>query len=272
MLDQIALPRKYGLLTIQKTSKNKNGVLVAQCICDCGQTSTPYLNNVLAGRTKSCGCLALKNQRKYKDITNQRFGKIVALSPTDERTSGAVVWNCRCDCGTHLKTSQRNLSRGIKDNCGCVNQEKLSIPGHHYNFLTVIFPISNNKKRSSKDKWLCQCDCGNLTIVAYTNIVNNHTKSCGCLKKDSLRETLVENTCLDNLNTKLYKNNMSGVKGVYSNRGKWHAYITFQNKRYTLGAYCSLLKAKEARQQAESELFAPLLQKYAVLLNSNQEI
>lgn len=30
--------------------------------------------------------------------------------------------------------------------------------------------------------WLCQCDCGNESIVKYGNLRNNHTKSCGCLK------------------------------------------------------------------------------------------
>jgi hypothetical protein len=32
--------------------------------------------------------------------------------------------------------------------------------------------------------WLCQCDCGNKTIVKYRNLINGNTKSCGCLKQE----------------------------------------------------------------------------------------
>jgi len=37
--------------------------------------------------------------RKIKDLTNQRFGRLIAKRPTKERRSGSVVWGCKCDCG-----------------------------------------------------------------------------------------------------------------------------------------------------------------------------
>lgn len=34
------------------------------------------------------------------DITKQKFGRLIALKPTDERGSdGCVCWLCRCSCG-----------------------------------------------------------------------------------------------------------------------------------------------------------------------------
>lgn len=34
-----------------------------------------------------------------KDLTNQRFGKLTALSPTDQWRNSTVVWLCMSDCG-----------------------------------------------------------------------------------------------------------------------------------------------------------------------------
>lgn len=34
---------------------------------------------------------------------------------------------------------------------------------------------------SSKNKWECVCDCGNVTQVSSSNLSTGHTLSCGCL-------------------------------------------------------------------------------------------
>jgi hypothetical protein len=35
---------------------------------------------------------------------------------------------------------------------------------------------------AGKCKWLCQCECGNKTVVRTQNLKNAKTKSCGCLR------------------------------------------------------------------------------------------
>jgi hypothetical protein len=35
-------------------------------------------------------------------------------------------------------------------------------------------------------QWNCTCECGSKTIVTGSNLVRNHTKSCGCLSKDAV--------------------------------------------------------------------------------------
>lgn len=47
--------------------------------------------------------------------------------------------------------------------------------GKTFGELTVIKYVGNGK-------WLCRCSCGKETIVYATNLVRNHTKSCGCLR------------------------------------------------------------------------------------------
>ena len=49
--------------------------------------------------------------------------------------------------------------------------------GEKYNMLTLLDYFSNN----GKIYYHCKCDCGNECIVESKNILNNHTKSCGCL-------------------------------------------------------------------------------------------
>lgn len=36
-------------------------------------------------------------------------------------------------------------------------------------------------------KWLCKCDCGAVRVVRKRSLVNGHSKSCGCFKRDELR-------------------------------------------------------------------------------------
>lgn len=52
--------------------------------------------------------------------------------------------------------------------------------------LIVIKRDTTNTKEG-KPKWLCQCECGNIISVAGKDLRNGHTKSCGCLQKESVR-------------------------------------------------------------------------------------
>lgn len=48
--------------------------------------------------------------------------------------------------------------------------------------LKVLSFHEINKHR--KAVWLCECDCGNTTLVTSNRLVNGSTKSCGCLRKE----------------------------------------------------------------------------------------
>ena len=32
--------------------------------------------------------------------------------------------------------------------------------------------------------WKCQCDCGNIKVIAGASLTSGNTKSCGCLTKE----------------------------------------------------------------------------------------
>lgn len=67
-----------------------------------------------------------------------------------------------------------------------------------------LIDISNNKfgkltvlERAGSDKgnalWKCICDCGNTIIVRGTSLRTGHTKSCGCLQKEKVKEQGIKN-------------------------------------------------------------------------------
>lgn len=59
-----------------------------------------------------------------KDITGQRFGRLVAIQPTQERDNkGYTLWRCKCDCGNEIISSLRYLGHGTSS-CGCYAKEQ----------------------------------------------------------------------------------------------------------------------------------------------------
>lgn len=61
---------------------------------------------------------------KIKDLTRQRFGRLIALKPTDERYRGSVVWECECKCGAVCFIGAGNLRSDNTQSCGCLCTDK----------------------------------------------------------------------------------------------------------------------------------------------------
>lgn len=56
----------------------------------------------------------------YNDLTNKRFGKLVALKTTGSAKHGYTLWECMCDCGAVCTVSSRDLLDGSTKSCGCL--------------------------------------------------------------------------------------------------------------------------------------------------------
>jgi hypothetical protein len=68
---------------------------------------------------------------RYENLTGQRFGRLVALEATENKTTdGRRIWKCLCDCGQIKLTSCQNLKRGHCTSCGCKNKEQITALGH----------------------------------------------------------------------------------------------------------------------------------------------
>lgn len=58
-----------------------------------------------------------------KDLTGQRFGRLVALEHVGFTKNRNAIWNCQCDCGTIKNIVSGNLTRGTTNSCGCLFKE-----------------------------------------------------------------------------------------------------------------------------------------------------
>ena len=89
------------------------------CKCDCGKFVKVHRNNLISGATKSCGCL------RAKDLTGQRFGKLIAIKRYGTDKHGNATWLCKCDCGNETIAQAEDLQRGMTKSCGCGYKENL---------------------------------------------------------------------------------------------------------------------------------------------------
>ena len=60
----------------------------------------------------------------------------------------------------------------------------IDLTGKTYTRLTVIERAEN---REQFIRWLCQCSCGNKTVVDGHNLRSGTVKSCGCMRKEMQR-------------------------------------------------------------------------------------
>ena len=113
--------QRFGKLTaIEPTDKRSGRTVVWKCRCDCGNGCEVAGDSLQSGGTQSCGC------SRIDDITGQRFGRLVAVEPTDKRSGRGVVWKCKCDCGNVCEVAARDLQSGRTRSCGCSRRGNVS--------------------------------------------------------------------------------------------------------------------------------------------------
>ncbi len=142
--------RKYGSLTVLYRGENKNGRTRWVCKCSCGNEITVNAQQLKAGKRKSCGCQTQRFAHNKRDLTNQRFGRLVALYSTENRDSkGSVFWHCRCDCGKELDVTQDGLVYGSYRSCGCLKKEIQKKISTHLHLIdhTCLEWLENRKHR-----------------------------------------------------------------------------------------------------------------------------
>ncbi len=65
------------------------------------------------------------NQMKIIDISNTRFGRLIALKINIEKSHRRAHWNCICDCGNTLTVNGTQLRSGHTKSCGCLSRDNL---------------------------------------------------------------------------------------------------------------------------------------------------
>lgn len=113
------------LLVLNKTNLKSGTNTVWKCLCECGNITYVSSNNLNINNKnyiKSCGCLKKENAH-FKDLSNQKFGKLKAIEKTDMRKNNCIIWRCQCDCGNIVNVpSSLLISNGTKS-CGCLKSQ-----------------------------------------------------------------------------------------------------------------------------------------------------
>ena len=172
----------------------------------------------------------------------------------------------------------------------------LDLRGRRFGRLTALERL--DEKSGSSYYWRCVCDCGNERRVRASALTGGNTTSCGCQRRESLRERAkdiagerfgallaerptqerrggsrrsekdpplhyIEGTCVEQLlREKPRRDNTSGCTGVVAAGGKWRAQIVFKGKSYYLGLYADKELAIKARRKAEGALHGEFLDWY----------
>ena len=118
------------------------------------------------------------------DLTGQRFGKLIVVERASVPRQG-TYWRCKCDCGNEKTVYGGSLKNGATKSCGCIQRKyQKDITGQRFGRLIALHRYFGGDKGN---RWVCQCDCGNKSVVAYHDLVRSDSKcsrSCGCLKRD----------------------------------------------------------------------------------------
>ena len=190
--------RSGRLVALKPTEERKLGYVVWECQCDCGNTAYVLSKDIISKRAKSCGCLSKEGHPL--DLAGQRFGRLTAIRPTEERKHTSVIWLCRCDCGNEVQVSCTDLRTGSVTTCDDVKahgvqvrgpSKKRYMAGQRFGRLVLIRP--SDVKQGSLTLWECACDCGNTTLARIDVLKKGWKKSCGCLKKEKLQTALRNN-------------------------------------------------------------------------------
>ena len=103
--------------------------------------------------------------RKIKDIVNVKFGRLTVIKFI-KREKSKTYWECQCDCGNKIITTQNSLQTGSTKSCGC------------------LFKEGNNKKMNLSDTKLyntwrsMKSRCYNQKSDSYKNYGNKGIIVC----------------------------------------------------------------------------------------------
>ncbi len=162
---------------------------------------------------------------KYNKIkVGDRYGMLTVIGKTEKRDrAGAIVWNCKCDCGNVVQRSttslQNSKSRGCIISCGCGKPRDIG-----------------QREAYSADR------------------ISKARESLGQIDGTTMQGIN---------RMKVNRNNTSGHIGVSKYGDKWRARLMLRGKEVFYGEYDTKEKAVQARENAERLYFDPIRDAYS---------
>lgn len=115
----IIVGQRYNdiVITGPAVKENSNTYFPCECV-RCGKKYVIQSKHV--GKVKCCK--ECSNNARFKDLSGQRFGRLVAINYV-RRENDRTLWRCICDCGNESITGYSNLISGVTRSCGCLGKE-----------------------------------------------------------------------------------------------------------------------------------------------------
>lgn len=165
---------------------------------------------------------------------------------------------CKCDvCGTIRPVRGTALIDGTSTACSKACSE--SLIGQKFGKWTVL------KRDNSRSRYyICQCECGTIRSVFGSSLKNGATKSCGCLKKENIKQRF-EDQATNHIGEKY---GLLTIKGIEL-RGQsyyYHCQCDCGNETTVLGKHlfygstrsCGCINSKANMEMAQ------ILEKYSI--------
>ena len=111
----------------KRNNLNPNAGAYWKCKCVCGNEVSVRGSALKTNQIKSCGCKRkeLTRQKQMIDISNKKFGHLLALKPVYDyaekkgikNTGNVIYWECLCDCGNICIAPGTELRNGKVSSC-----------------------------------------------------------------------------------------------------------------------------------------------------------
>lgn len=224
---------------------------------------------------------------KFIDLTDRRFGRLIAKECVGKDKAGHKLWLCECDCGNKKIISGTCLLTENTRSCGCYNREilkgrdliKMGFTNKKHGLSdTRIYRIYATMKdrcyNCNRDKYSIYGGRGitvcnewlNSFEAFYEWAINNGYQEDLSIDRKDVNGNYEPDNCrwanasTQGFNRNLQSNNTTGHKGIsMSKNGRYRTYIKKNNKQIWLGTYDTVDDAIKARNEAENEYYGEIL-------------
>lgn len=121
------------------------------------------------------------------DLTDRRFGHLIAMHRNGSDDHGNAIWLCKCDCGNEVGVRSSLLRKQEFCSKQCTlyrDGMRDDISGLRFGRLTAI-SLTHASGKYGKTVWSFYCDCGEYVERSRTVVMMGHTASCGCYGRES---------------------------------------------------------------------------------------